>query len=69
MDKVWGFLKEIVPEFTLPEKKSPEPEITQDDTKTEETRDSELKSELSSVSKLPDSTEKAETASNISKGL
>ncbi|XP_030912100.1 androglobin [Geospiza fortis] len=67
LDKVWGFLKEIVPEFTLPEKKSPELEITQDDTKTEETRDSELKSELSSVSKLPDSTERAETASNISK--
>ncbi|NWZ96952.1 ADGB protein, partial [Nesospiza acunhae] len=68
LDKVWGFLKEIVPEFTLPEKAS-ELEITQDDTKTEETRDSELKSELSSVSKLPDSTERAETASNISKGL
>ncbi|NXQ70384.1 ADGB protein, partial [Quiscalus mexicanus] len=68
-DKVWAFLKEIVPEFTLPEKKAPELEITQDDTKTEETRDSELKSELSSVSKLPDSTERAETASNISKGL
>ncbi|XP_077031642.1 androglobin isoform X2 [Agelaius phoeniceus] len=66
-DKVWAFLKEIVPEFTLPEKKAPELEITEDDTKTEETRDSELKSELSSVSKLPDSTERAETASNISK--
>ncbi|KAM3675806.1 LOW QUALITY PROTEIN: androglobin [Ammospiza maritima maritima] len=62
LDKVWGFLKEIVPEFTLPERKSPELEITQDDTKTEETRDSELKSEQSSVNKLPDSTERAETA-------
>ncbi|XP_074393682.1 androglobin isoform X3 [Zonotrichia albicollis] len=67
LDKVWGFLKEIVPEFTLPERKSPELEITQDDTKTEETRDSELKSEQSSVNKLPDSTERAETAGNISK--
>ncbi|XP_059699273.1 androglobin [Haemorhous mexicanus] len=66
-DKVWGFLKEIVPEFKLPEKKAPELEITQDDTKTEETRDSELKSELSSVSKLPDSAERAETANNVNK--
>ncbi|KAF2974503.1 hypothetical protein EK904_010063 [Melospiza melodia maxima] len=62
LDKVWGFLKEIVPEFTLPERKSPELESTQDDTKTEETRDSELKSEQSSVNKLLDSTERAETA-------
>ncbi|XP_054135004.1 androglobin [Melozone crissalis] len=67
LDKVWGFLKEIVPEFTLPERKSPELEITQDDTKTEETRDSEIKSEQSSVNKLPDSTERADTAGNISK--
>lgn len=58
-----------MPEFRLPEKKAPELEITQDDTKTEETRDSELKSELSSVSKLPDSAERAETASNVNKGL
>ncbi|XP_037989711.1 androglobin [Motacilla alba alba] len=67
LDKVWGFLKEIVPEFKLPEKKAPEFEFTQDDTKTEETRDSELKSELSSASKLPDSTERAETANIVSK--
>ncbi|XP_053795639.1 androglobin isoform X1 [Vidua chalybeata] len=67
LDKVWGFLKEIVPEFKLPEKKAPELEITQDDTKPEESRDSELKSELLSVSKLPDTTERAETANNVSK--
>lgn len=67
MDKVWGFLKEIVPEFKLPEKKAPELETTQDDTKPEETKDSELRTEISSMSKLPDITEKAETVD--SKGL
>ncbi|XP_048153581.1 androglobin [Corvus hawaiiensis] len=67
LDKVWGFLKEIVPEFKLPEKKAPEPEITQDDTKPEETKDSELKNEVSSMNKLPDTIEKAETATNVSK--
>ncbi|NWW24156.1 ADGB protein, partial [Falcunculus frontatus] len=69
LDKVWGFLKEIVPEFKLPEKRAPEPEITQDGTKPEETKDSELKNEVSSMNKLPDITEKAETATNVSKGL
>ncbi|XP_068040990.1 androglobin [Anomalospiza imberbis] len=67
LDKVWGFLKEIVPEFKLPEEKAPELEITQDDTKPEESRDSELKNELSSVSKLPDTAERGETANNVSK--
>ncbi|XP_041325987.1 androglobin [Pyrgilauda ruficollis] len=67
LDKVWDFLKEIVPEFKLPEKAAPELEVAHDDTKTEETRDSELRSELSSVSKLPDSTERAATVNNDSK--
>ncbi|XP_039914065.1 androglobin [Hirundo rustica] len=67
LDKVWGFLKDVVPEFKLPEKKAPELEITQDDTKTEETKDSELKSEVSSMNKLTDITEKAESANNASK--
>ncbi|NWV94874.1 ADGB protein, partial [Machaerirhynchus nigripectus] len=69
LDKVWGFLKEIVPEFKLPEKKAPEPEITQDDMKTEETKDSELKNEASSMNRLSDITEKTETATKVSKGL
>ncbi|XP_056344605.1 androglobin [Oenanthe melanoleuca] len=51
LDKVWGFLKEIVPEFKLPEKKAPELEITEDDTKAEETKDSELKNGLSPTKK------------------
>ncbi|XP_063246408.1 androglobin isoform X2 [Prinia subflava] len=67
LDKVWGFLKEIVPEFKLPEKKAPELEVIQDDTKPEETEDSELKSRISSVTKLTDITEKTETASSVSK--
>lgn len=51
----------------MPEKKAPELETTQDDTKPEETKDSELRTEISSMSKLPDITEKAETVD--SKGL
>uniref|UniRef100_A0A8C0UYA7 Androglobin n=2 Tax=Cyanistes caeruleus TaxID=156563 RepID=A0A8C0UYA7_CYACU len=66
LDKVWDFLKEIVPEFKLPEK-APELYTIQDDTKTEETRDSELKSEVSSRNKLTDTTEKTETTNNITK--
>ncbi|NXL80730.1 ADGB protein, partial [Leptocoma aspasia] len=70
LDKVWGFLKEIVPEFKLPEKKAPELEITQDDTKPEEAGvPSELKSEVSAMSKLPDTSDRTETATNVSKGL
>ncbi|NXA84536.1 ADGB protein, partial [Thryothorus ludovicianus] len=69
LDKVWGFLKEIVPEFKLPEKKAPELEIAQDDKNPEETKDSELKNEVSSMNKMPDTIEKAETANNSGKGL
>ncbi|NXX28964.1 ADGB protein, partial [Nicator chloris] len=68
LDKVWGLLKEIVPEFKLPEK-APELKMTQDDTNAEETKDSELRSEVSPMNKLSDIIEKAETASNVSKGL
>ncbi|XP_066171734.1 androglobin [Sylvia atricapilla] len=67
LDKVWGFLKEIVPEFKLPEKKASELEAAQDDTKPEETKDSEFRSEVSSVNKLSDITEKVETANSVSK--
>ncbi|NXU16748.1 ADGB protein, partial [Pardalotus punctatus] len=61
LDKVWGFLKEIVPEFKLPEKN---PEL-ESEKKPEETKDSEFKTEAS-MNKLPDTTE---TANNVSKGL
>ncbi|NWV62119.1 ADGB protein, partial [Malurus elegans] len=65
LDKVWAFLKGIVPEFKLPEK-TPELEIAQSVTKTEDTKDSEFRSEVSSMNKLPDITE---TASSVSKVL
>ncbi|NXR41105.1 ADGB protein, partial [Zosterops hypoxanthus] len=68
LEKVWDFLKEIVPEFKLP-KKAPELESTQDDTKPEETKDSEFRSEVSSVNKLSDINEKVEIANSVSKGL
>ncbi|XP_062344986.1 androglobin [Cinclus cinclus] len=67
LDKVWGFLKEIVPEFKMPEKKAPEFEIIEDDTKSQETKDSELKSRDSSMSKPLDVTEKAESANKVTK--
>lgn len=69
MDKVWGFLKEIVPEFKLPNKKTPELGIHQSDTKAKETKVSELKNEVLSVNKQSDKPEKAEKADKIGKGL
>ena len=69
MDKVWGFLKEIVPEFKLPNKTTPELDIPQSDPKPKETKVSELKNEVSSVNKQSDKPEKAEKADRIGKGL
>ncbi|NXI68222.1 ADGB protein, partial [Anseranas semipalmata] len=60
LDKVWGFLKEVVPEFKLPNEKNPEHDNPQTDTKHKETKVSELKNEVSSVNKQPDKPEKAE---------
>ncbi|NXI94352.1 ADGB protein, partial [Psophia crepitans] len=60
LDKVWGFLKEIVPEFKLPNKKTPELDIPQSDTKPKQTKSSELKNEVSSVNKQSDKPEKAD---------
>ncbi|NXL41655.1 ADGB protein, partial [Podilymbus podiceps] len=60
LDKIWGFLKEIVPEFKLPNKKIPELYISQSDTKPKETKGSELKNEVSSVNKQSDKPEKAD---------
>ncbi|NWH22523.1 ADGB protein, partial [Grus americana] len=67
LDKVWGFLKEIVPEFKLPNKKTPDLDIPQSDTKPKETKVSELKNEASSVNKQSDKPEKAEKADKIGK--
>ncbi|NWH71812.1 ADGB protein, partial [Piaya cayana] len=67
LDKVWGFLKEFVPEFKLPNKKTPELDIPQSDTKPEETEVSELKSEVSSVNKQSDKPESAENTDKIYK--
>ncbi|KAM6138186.1 LOW QUALITY PROTEIN: androglobin [Phoenicopterus ruber ruber] len=67
LDKVWGFLKEIVPEFKLPNKKTPELDIPQSDTRPKETKVSELKNEVSSVNKQSDKPEKAEKADKIGK--
>ncbi|NXY41508.1 ADGB protein, partial [Ceuthmochares aereus] len=67
LDKVWGFLKEVVPEFKLPNKKTPELDIPQSDTKPKETEVSELKSEVPSVNKQSDKPERAENTDKIGK--
>ncbi|NXT75360.1 ADGB protein, partial [Zapornia atra] len=65
LDKVWGFLKEIVPEFKLPNKKTPELDIPQSDKKPKETKVSELQNEVSSVNKQSDKPDKAEKNEKI----
>ncbi|XP_049656519.1 androglobin [Accipiter gentilis] len=60
LDKVWGFLKEIVPEFKLPNQKTSELDIPQSDTKPKEAKVSELKNEVSSLNKQSDKPEKAD---------
>ncbi|XP_009464617.1 PREDICTED: androglobin [Nipponia nippon] len=67
LDKVWGFLKEIVPEFKMPHKKTPELDNPQSDAKPKATKVSELKNEVSSVNKQSDKPEKAEKADKIGK--
>ncbi|NXD87185.1 ADGB protein, partial [Halcyon senegalensis] len=67
LDKIWSFLKEIVPEFKLPNKSTQELYIPQSDTKPKKTKVSELKNEISSVNKQSDKPEKAEKADKISK--
>ncbi|XP_030355677.1 androglobin isoform X2 [Strigops habroptila] len=67
LDKVWGFLKEIVPEFKLPNKKASELDTPQSDTKPKETEVSELKNEVSTVNKQSDKPEKAGKADKIGK--
>ncbi|XP_009944563.1 PREDICTED: androglobin, partial [Leptosomus discolor] len=64
LDKVWGFLKEIVPEFKLPNKKIPEHDT---DVKPKETKVSELKNEVLSVNNQSDKPEEAEKAGKIGK--
>ncbi|KAJ7404149.1 androglobin [Willisornis vidua] len=67
LDKVWNFLKEIVPEFKLPEEKTPELDITQSDTKPEETKDPKLTNEVSPENKQSESPERVESPDNIGK--
>ncbi|NXI56282.1 ADGB protein, partial [Chloroceryle aenea] len=67
LDKIWSFLKEIVPEFKLPNKNTQELYIPQSDTKPMKTKASKLENEVSSVHKQSDKPEKAEKADKISK--
>ncbi|NXX80560.1 ADGB protein, partial [Urocolius indicus] len=67
LDKVWGFLKKIVPEYKWPNKKTPEIDNPQSDAEPEETKVSQLKNEASSVSKQSDKPENAEKADKVGK--
>nr|XP_009667062.1 PREDICTED: androglobin [Struthio camelus australis] len=67
LDKVWGFLKEIVPEFKLPNGKTPELDVPQEHTKPKDTKTSELKNEVSPGNKQSDKPEKAEKTDKIGK--
>ncbi|NWU90773.1 ADGB protein, partial [Upupa epops] len=67
LDKVWIFLKEILPEFKLPNGENTELETPQSDSKPKETRVSELKNEVSSVNKQSEKPEKPEKADKINK--
>ncbi|EOA99832.1 Uncharacterized protein C6orf103, partial [Anas platyrhynchos] len=60
LNKVWDFLKEILPEFKLTNKETSELDNPRTDTKCKETKVSDLKNEVSSVNKQPDKPEKAE---------
>uniref|UniRef100_A0A8C3CIJ8 Androglobin n=1 Tax=Cairina moschata TaxID=8855 RepID=A0A8C3CIJ8_CAIMO len=60
LNKIWDFLKEILPEFKLTNKETSELDNPRTDTKCKETKVSELKNEVSSVNKQPDKPEKAE---------
>ncbi|XP_062497932.1 androglobin isoform X1 [Pezoporus occidentalis] len=67
LDKVWGFLKEVLPEFKLPNKKAPVLDTPQSDTKCKETEVSEVKNEVSSANKQSEKPEKAGKADKIGK--
>ncbi|NXA49153.1 ADGB protein, partial [Nothocercus julius] len=67
MDKVWGFLKEIVPEFKLPNGKTPELDEPQPHKKPKETKTFELKNEISPGNKQSEKPEKAEKADKTGK--
>ncbi|NXA37706.1 ADGB protein, partial [Eudromia elegans] len=65
MDKVWGFLKNIVPEFKLSNGKTPE--LDKPQKKPKETKTFELKNEISPGNKQSEKTEKAEKADKTGK--
>lgn len=59
MDKVWDFLREILPEFKLPEESVPEPKASLQDTK-KDIKNSETKNDTIPIVKQPEKPEKAE---------
>ncbi|NXU73366.1 ADGB protein, partial [Oreotrochilus melanogaster] len=67
LDKVWGFLKKTVPEFKLPNKNTPEIDVTESDTKPKETEVSDQKNEVPSVNKHSHKAEKAEKSDKLVK--
>ncbi|XP_042302406.1 androglobin [Sceloporus undulatus] len=59
LDKVWDFLKEILPEFKLPEESPPETKASLQDTK-KDLKSSDIKNDSVPVIKQPEKPEKAE---------
>ncbi|KYO37729.1 androglobin isoform E [Alligator mississippiensis] len=60
LDKVWIFLKDVVPEFKLPNETIPEFKTPLSDTKAKETKGPEVKNETSTSSKQLEKPEKVE---------
>lgn len=58
LDKVWIFLKDIVPEFKLPNETTPELKNPPSDMKAKETKGPELKNEIPVASKQAEKAEK-----------
>ncbi|XP_075780494.1 androglobin isoform X2 [Pelodiscus sinensis] len=58
LDKVWSFLKDIVPEFKLPNETTPELKNRPSDMKTKDTKGPELKNEIPLASKQAEKAEK-----------
>ncbi|KAH0622366.1 hypothetical protein JD844_024615 [Phrynosoma platyrhinos] len=66
LDKVWDFLKEILPEFKLPEESPPETKASLQDTK-KDLKSSDIKNDSVPVIKQPEKPEKAEKTGKAEK--
>lgn len=61
MDKIWEFIRDIVPEFKLPEESLPEPKLSLQDAK-KDLKASDIKNDTTPIVKQQEKPEKAEKA-------